>query len=263
MEVGDEVGGWRIEERLGVGGAADVYRCRQGDREAAIKLLRSVDEGSQQHRRLRREADILLRLSHPNIVKVQAVVLACPAYIEMQFVRGRHAGFLVRSGAAAPATLRALATQLLSAMAYWHRMGVAHRDVKPGNLLVGPDGKLTVVDFNLALDESAERLSGLGVRVGTYVYAPPEWISDQPCDPKAWDVYGAGQVLWELAEGRRAFDTKAAVPTIMRLKLAAERLDPGRHVPEDLRVLIRAMTETDPARRLPDGPAALAMLGSG
>lgn len=261
MNVGDTFGRWTVQERLGKGGAADVYRCRDGDREAAIKLLRSIDPTDQQHRRLRREADILLRLSHPNIVRVRSVDIDTrPAWLEMDFVRGQHAGHLIRAGAAAPRTLRLVATQLLSAMAYWHEQGIAHRDIKPGNLIVGPDHKLTVVDFNLALDASLERLSGVGVRVGTFAYAPPEWIMEEAGDPRGWDVYGAGQVLWELAMGRRAFDARLPLTQLMRGKMSQDELDPGERVGSDLRAAIRSMTARRPTDRPVDGAAAAALV---
>ncbi|MCA9488788.1 MAG: serine/threonine protein kinase [Myxococcales bacterium] len=261
MNPGDTYGRWTVQERLGTGGAADVYRCTDGDEEAAIKLLRSVDPSDQQHRRLQREADILLRLSHPNIVKVRSIDLnARPAWLEMEFVRGQHAGHLIRAGAAAPRTLRAVAEQLLEAMAYWHAQDIAHRDIKPGNLIVGPDGKLTVVDFNLALDASLERLSGIGVRVGTFAYAPPEWIMEEAGDPRGWDVYGAGQVLWELAVGRRAFDAKLPMTQLMRSKMGINSLDPGERVAGDLRALILSLTARNPAERPADGAEALARL---
>lgn len=267
-----EIGPWTVVERLGAGSAANVFRCRRGEREVAVKLLRTglgdrADDGgtggrsAQLLRRLTREAAILTRLDHPNVVRIREVELEDdPAWIVMDYVPGRHAGFVIRAGPTPAAGVRRVARSLLSAMAHWHAAGIAHRDVKPGNLVLGPDGRLVVVDFGLALDATAERLSAFGVRVGTYAYAPPEWASPDGADPRSGDLYGAGQVLHELLIGRRLFDAKASLLAIVNQKQAAEALDPGPGVPDDLRAAIRALTARDPARRPRSAAEALAGL---
>ncbi len=265
----DHIGDWEVLARLGSGGAANVFRCRRGAEECAIKLLRTglgdqpVDSGksSQLHRRLTREADILTRLSHPNVVRIRHVELdADPAWIVMDFVEGRHAGFTIKAGPTPAPGVRRLARQLLSAMAHWHDAGIAHRDLKPGNLLLSPGGDVVVVDFGLALDASQERLSAVGVRVGTWVYAPPEWVTQDGGDPRGWDLYGAGQVLHELLIGRRTFDPKAGLLQIMQQKSALPCLDPGPAAPLDLRELIGQLTAREPERRPPSALHALGAL---
>ena len=147
--------------------------------------------------------------------------------------------------------------QLLEALGHVHEKGIAHRDIKPANVLLAPPGRVVLVDFGLALDPSMERLSAAGVRLGTFAYMPPEWIageSDSP--PSSWDVYGAGQLLWELLTGERAFDPKASLGQLMRTKMSQEFLDPGTQVPAPARELVRALTAADPAVRPPDGRAA-------
>ena len=251
-------------ERLGSGGVAEVYRCRDGRRQAAIKLLRATVENDEHvRRRLAREAEILTRLDHPGIVRVRHVELEAESpWIEMDLVDGRHAGWLVRSGPSSIRTEVQVGAQLLDAMAFWHSQGVAHRDVKPANVIVGPDNHVTVVDFGLALDPSLERLSGIGVRVGTCAYAPPEWLADDDdSTPAAWDVYGAGQTLCELLSGQRAFDAKASLMVLMNQKSTVEHLDPGARVPEPLRAVVRALTHCDPKGR-PDSVEAQAMFAS-
>jgi eukaryotic-like serine/threonine-protein kinase len=265
VQPGKRIGRWEVLERLGTGGVAEVYRCRDdGGRQAAIKLLRaSVEHDDHVRRRLAREAEILTRLDHPGIVKIRRVVLdAAPPWIEMELVVGRHAGWLVRAGPSSIGTGVQVGAQLLDAMASWHSQGVAHRDVKPANVIVGPDSRATVVDFGLALDPKLERLSDVGVRVGTCAYAPPEWLTDEDgTDPAAWDVYGAGQTLYELLSGLRAFDGKAPLAQLMRQKGSFEHLDPGPRVPGPLREVVRALTARDPARR-PDAAAAKEMFAS-
>ncbi len=266
------IGDWTVVGRLGSGGAANVFWCRKGDREVAIKLLRTGlgdapagsgpgRQPSQLLRRLTREAEILMRLAHPSIVRIQAVELSAdPAWIVMDYVEGRHAGYAIRSGPTTPTLVRRVARQLLSAMEHWHAAGIAHRDIKPGNLILAPTWDVVVVDFGLALDESQERLSAFGVRVGTCAYAPPEWISMDSGEARSWDLYGAGQVLYELLVGRRAFDTKAGALQIMSEKMALPRLDPGPGTPEDLRDVLCRLTAREPDQRPRSATEALAGL---
>lgn len=263
MLPGTRIGRWEVVDRLGSGGVAEVYRCRDGRRQAAIKLLRaSVEHDEHLRRRLVREAEILTRLDHPGIVRIRHVELDGEApWIEMELVEGRHAGWLVRAGPSSVRTAVQVGAQLLEAMVFWHSRGVAHRDVKPANVIVGPDNHVTVVDFGLALDPSLERLSGIGVRVGTCAYAPPEWLADEGSEPPAWDVYGAGQTLYELLSGRRAFDAKAPLVVLMNQKSSVAHLDPGARVPEVLRAVVRALTAKEPKDR-PSSEAALAMFSS-
>lgn len=268
----ERIGDWIVVGRLGSGGAANVFRCRKGDQEVAIKLLRTglgdapAGDGpgrqpSQLLRRLTREAEILMRLDHPHVVKIRQVELSAdPAWIVMDYVAGRHAGFAIRSGPTTPTLVRRLGRQLLSAMDHWHGIGVAHRDLKPGNLILAPSWDVVVVDFGLALDESQERLSAIGVRVGTCAYAPPEWVSMDAGEARSWDLYGAGQVLFELLVGRRAFDPKAGALQIMREKLARPALDPGPEVPPDLRDVVVRLTSREADRRPKTAAEALAGL---
>lgn len=266
------IGPWTVVERLGAGSAADVFRCRRGGREAAVKILRTGLRGepaseapgrdpAQLLRRLAREAGILGRLDHPNIVRVRSVELReDPAWIVMDYVPGRHAGFVIRAGPADPALVRRTARALLSAMDHWHRAGIAHRDIKPGNLMFNPDGHLVVVDFGLALDAAAERLSGAGVRVGTCAYAPPEWATPDGGEPHGWDLYAAGQVMHELLVGRRSFASRESPLAIVKQKLAQEHFDPGPAAPADLRAVVCSLTARDPAHRPPTAADARAGL---
>lgn len=269
LDLPAAIGPWQVLRRLGSGGAANVFQCARDGEVVAVKLLRTgLGEGTssgkvpdQLLRRLSREAGILMRLDHPNIVRIRSVELeADPAWIVMDFVEGRHAGFLVKAGPAPATLVRQLARQLLSAMDHWHGAGVAHRDIKPGNLLVTDRGDLVVVDFGLALDASLERLSAVGVRVGTWAYAPPEWVTQEGGDPKGWDLYGAGQVLHELLIGRRAFDPKAGLMPIMLEKSRLPFLDPGPAAPLDLRELIGRLTAREPGTRPTSAADALGSL---
>jgi len=260
---GDRIGEWEVEARLGKGGVAEVYRCRNGDDVVALKRLRSgtLYNEVQAMRRLKREAEILTTLDHENIVRVRDVCIEDrPPWLVMDYVPGRSCSWYVRTGPASPPTALRVVGQLVEALAYCHERGIAHRDIKPANVLLAPPGRVVVVDFGLALDESLERLSARGVRLGTFAYMPPEWIvGDAESSPLSWDVYGAGQLLFELLTGTRAFDVRDSLGDLMRAKLARESLDPGDGIPDPVRALVRALTATDPADRPRDAMEARAL----
>jgi serine/threonine-protein kinase len=148
------------------------------------------------------------------------------------------------------------ARQLAAALAAAHAIGVRHRDVKPSNVVIRADGVLKLVDFGVALDEEADRLTRAGTFLGTPEYAPPEWMSGQ-VDPTAWDAYAFGVVLYEMLMGdlpeRFRRDGKGRpleqAIRLMTWKEEHPALAPGPGAPTALRALVGALTEPDPRRR--------------
>ncbi|MBX2797726.1 MAG: serine/threonine protein kinase [Myxococcales bacterium] len=252
-----------MEARLGRGGAAEVYRCRRGRRtteQAAVKLLRDGLGPAQPQvsRRFHREAQILRSLTHPNIVSIREVSLRpTRPWLVMDLVRGRSCSWFVRTGPASPTLVARVARGLLSALGYLHERGIAHRDVKPANVILGRGGHAVLVDFGLALDQSLGRLSAPGSRLGSLHTMPPEWATgDRSTPEQAWDVYGAGQLLYELLAGEPAFPYKLSPREVVDLKRQQRWLDPGREVPDALRALVCDLTAADPEKRLESGVVA-------
>lgn len=269
---GDEIGEvWEVLRPLGRGGMGSVYACFNKYAptiRAAVKLLsRTHARDPRARRRFLAEAEVLSGLDHPNIVRVRNVDLeARPPYLEMELVDGRPLGDRIRAGR--PMSVgRALhvAGQLFDALAYMHRLSAHHRDIKPDNVLIRRDDSITLVDFGLASREGHQDAPGR-IHFGTPGYAPPQWIGSTPLDPVHWDLYAAGQLLFELLAGRLAFpppdlpDPVARMRAVMEAKAAVPFLDPGPSVPLEVRAIVRALTARETAVRIVEAPDAVRRL---
>jgi len=272
--VEQQIGVWVVESQLGRGGMGSVYRChnRHAPRiHAAIKLLDpALSFQGAARARFVREAEILFTLDHPHIVKVSSVNLdSMPPYLEMEFVEGISLEEeLERRGPLPLSQALGLAAQLASAVHHLHRSGVYHRDIKPTNLLIRADGMLKLVDFGLAVETTGDRITDAGTTFGTPSYAPPEWVQPGEIDPGAWDVYGIGVVLYEMLTGEVAFpvpeglDARRMAIHIMSAKQRIACLDPGERYKDDLRALVRSLTQRDPSKRPGSALEVLALLES-
>lgn len=245
-------GPWIVERPIGRGAHATVYRCHHRDDPAviaAVKVLHGGDAAAPRLvARLAREARILQRLDHPGIVRILgADVAAEEPWIAIELVDGAPLD-RARPGRRPPGEVLALARNVADALAHAHGVGVFHRDVKPGNLLVDrATGRVRVVDFGVSAARGENTLTDpAGPAPGTVDYAPPEWFRTPPnlLDPVRVDAYGLGVVLYEQLTGERPF--RGHLPRVMAAKAAP--LDPT-DAPEVLRTTVRALTEPEPRRR--------------
>jgi serine/threonine protein kinase len=203
VQVGDVIAErYELEEVLGVGGMASVFRARDRvlERKVALKILAERYSSDPQYvERFRREAQAIARLSHPNIVTVidRGNVDGCQ-YIVFEHVRGSNLKQLLRERRRFPVSQAlALAHQAARGLAFAHEHGIVHRDVKPQNVLVDDDGDAKVTDFGIARSAALDDgLTDSGVVLGTSHYIAPEQATGGRVDERS-DQYSLGALLFE------------------------------------------------------------------
>jgi eukaryotic-like serine/threonine-protein kinase len=207
MNVGQTLGGrYQLEERVGEGGMSSVYRARDTvlDREVAVKVLHEHFSRDPEYvERFRREARAIAKLAHPNIVTViDRGEVDGRQFIVFEHVPGPTLKDVIEHEGPLPVERAlALAHQIARALAFAHELGIVHRDVKPQNVLVDPDGAAKVTDFGIARTLDIEdTLTETGTVLGTSDYIAPEQASGEPVDERS-DQYSLGVVLYELLTG--------------------------------------------------------------
>jgi serine/threonine-protein kinase len=233
---------YTIDAVVGVGGNGVVYRAtdRELGETVAIKTLRPevLAGGRAALDRLKDEIRLARRISHAGVVRIHDFGEADGAYfVTMEHVAGMSlAELLRRLGRVPVAQAIGIGKQLCGALAAAHAQGVIHRDVKPQNLMLQPDGTLKVLDFGVArLAERSVGLTTAGLVVGTPAYMAPEQLLDEEVDARA-DVYAAGVVLYEALTGRRPLEAPNPAAVIARVltetPTRVSQIDPA--VPEAL-----------------------------
>jgi serine/threonine protein kinase len=227
----------------------DVYRARDRvlDRSVAVKLLRSIAVSETERARFTDEARTLALLSHPGLVTIlDAATTDDEPYLVMELIHGQSLAESCRGGALEPAHVAAIGAQLADALGHAHAAGVVHRDLKPGNVLLGSDGRALLADFGLArLMSDSVRHTTDGVAVGTAAYLAPEQVCGEDITPAA-DVYSLGLVLLEALTGERAYQGMPIEAALARLTMPPVIPDA---LPSRWHVLLRAMTAREPAAR--------------
>jgi serine/threonine protein kinase len=205
--IGD--GRYRVERVLGHGGMATVYLAHDGElsRPVAIKVLaENVAADPELRERFQKEARLAARLSHPNVVTVFDTGRDDGPFIVMEYVDGSTvADEVKRRGRLEPSEVVDIGLQACAALEHAHGAGLVHRDVKPGNLLLRPDGTVKIVDFGIARATETTRMTLAGTVLGTAAYLAPEQAAGEEVTA-ATDLYGLGAVLYELLTGRPPYD---------------------------------------------------------
>ena len=243
---------YRLDERIAVGGMGEVWRATDTvlGRTVAVKTLKPEYVGDADFRaRFRAEARHSARLSHPGIASVYDFGEAPEgAFLVLELVDGEPLSTVLRREKRLPADrVLDLVTQTAAALQAAHDGGVVHRDVKPGNLLVRPDGVVKVTDFGIASATDAVPLTRTGQLVGTALYLSPEQAAGRPAGP-ASDLYSLGVVAYECLAGARPFPGEQPVAVLM-----AHLNDPPPALPSDVPApvaeLVLRLLAKDPADR--------------
>ncbi len=260
-------GPYGVVRLLGAGGMGTVWLARQArpHRLVALKMLSASLRRGERLDRFRREAEVVARLQHPNVVAIYEVGewqppgLAVPLpYFTMEYVEGDS---LAQKLAVAPLTARAAAGLLASlarAMHFAHECGVVHRDLKPANVLLTTDGTVKITDFGLAklLEGDSDREFAAPTETGVILGTPGYMAPEQAGGPSgavgpAADVYGLGAILYECLTGRPPF--RAATPLLTLDLVRAQEPAPPRQlnatIPADLETICLKCLRKEPARR--------------
>jgi len=212
--AGRVFGNYEIIRELGHGGMGAVYLARRTDgefeQEVALKIVRQSIAERQMVERFRRERQILASLNHPNIAKLLdgGISASGEPYLAMEYVEGGTITEFVGQNRPSITSILNLFIKVCSAVGYAHRNLVVHRDIKPGNILVTPDGEPKLLDFGLAklVDEglASDSQTQTAFRALTPAYASPEQLRNEPMTTST-DVYSLGVLLYELLTGERPF----------------------------------------------------------
>jgi serine/threonine-protein kinase len=269
-------GRYRIDELIGRGGMASVYRGYDVTlgREVAIKVLRrELAEDATFRTRFRLEAQAASRMAHPAIVRVfdageDSEVGSDGAshpvpYIVMELVHGALLKDIIAEGPVSEDDARRYVDGILEALEFSHRAGVVHRDIKPGNVMVTEAGQVKVMDFGIAraVSDSSSTVAETTTILGTAAYFSPEQAKGEPVDARA-DLYSAGVVLYELLTGRQPFRGESPVAVayqhVSEAPIAPSEITDT--VPRSLDAVVLRALAKDPFQRFPDAATFRAAL---
>ncbi len=257
---------YELGRLLGRGGMARVYEGhdRVLDRRVAIKVLDArLAADAEFVTRFQREARAAARLAHPGVVAVYDTgEHDGTRFIVMEYVEGRTLADVLAEGPLSPARAVEVGREVLAALGAAHDRGLVHRDVKPANIMVTPEGALKVMDFGIArAAEDGTRLTTAASVIGTPSYMAPEQVEARPVDART-DLYALGAVLYECLVGAPPFEGSSAITVAARhVNDAPEPLRRRRpEIPPRLEAVVLRALAKDPADRWPEAAAFRAAL---
>jgi serine/threonine-protein kinase len=270
LAAGASLGPYRIIEPLGRGGMASVYKAYEAalDRYVAVKVLPpEFLHDPTFAERFRREAKVVARLEHPNVIPIFAFDISEGGipWMAMRFIAGGTVSGLLRGspGRLPRERVIAILRGVADALDYAHGKGVIHRDVKPHNVLIDEGGRIYLVDFGVAkMVETSSGLTATGMISGTPQYMAPEQITALTVDHRA-DIYSLGIVAYELLTGRVPFAADTPIAVLMKHVSDPIPLPSPDEVPEPMVRALLKCTAKKPEDRWPTTGAFVDALEKG
>jgi serine/threonine protein kinase/tetratricopeptide (TPR) repeat protein len=254
--LGDEdvFGHYRIVSLIGSGGMGTLYRARDErlDREVALKFLPSDLSAERKPReRLLAEARAVAALNHPNVCAIHEIAETADGrmFFAMPLYDGITLKEKLRQGPLSIEEAVSTAIQIARGLAAAHARGIVHRDVKPGNVMLSPDGTVRLLDFGLAIPIDAIRVNSNSTR-GTVAYMSPQQARGEPIDARS-DLWSLGVVLYEMIAGSRPFNRRNSAPILEQIfhsdpePLSAYR----QEIPAALSRIVKRLLQRDPMKR--------------
>lgn len=248
-------GRYEITELIGIGGMADVYKATDilEDRTVAVKILKNEFADNEDFvRRFRNESKAIAVLSHPNIVKIFDVGFTDRIqFIVMEYIDGiTMKEFIEQQGVLKWKDTVHFITQTLRALQHAHDRGIVHRDIKPQNIMLFPDGTIKVMDFGIARFAREEGKTISDKAIGSVHYISPEQASGDVTDEKS-DIYSVGVMMYEMLTGVKPFDGDNPVSVaLMHMQNDAKPLrEVNDSVPEGLEEIVMRAMQKEPSKR--------------
>jgi len=267
--VGTTIGRYQILEHIGEGGMAHVYKAFDPgiQRAAALKVLKQEHCTDEEHKsRFLREGKAAGALAHPNIVTIYDVgsIRGAP-YILMELLEGETLADLLKQGQKLPVqSIIRIGRQLAMGLEYAHSKGVVHRDMKPDNIVISPDGEsVKIADFGIArvAEGSGTETTQVGMMLGTPRYMSPEQAIGSQVDGRA-DLFAVGVILYEIITGQKAFDAESVATLIMQI--VQKDPIPIRQITSDapigLQKVVNKLLQKKPEKRFQTGAELQAAL---
>ena len=248
-------GRYQIIEELGKGGMGKVYKVFDQEVQAkmALKLIKpEVSADKNTIDRFRNELKIARDISHKNICRMYDLGRESGNYfITMEYVSGEDLkSFIRRARQLVVGTAIFIAKQVCDGLAEAHRVGVVHRDLKPGNIMIDKEGNAKIMDFGIARSISVKGITGAGVMIGTPEYMSPEQVEGKEVDTRS-DIYSLGIILYEMLTGQVPFegDTPFTIGVKQKSEIPKDPKSLNAQIPQDLSRLILRCLEKDKERR--------------
>jgi eukaryotic-like serine/threonine-protein kinase len=265
--TGKRIGDYEILGELGKGGMGRVYKVRNviSDRVEAMKVLLPDLAGQKDLAdRFLREIKMLASLDHPNIAALRTAFTAENQLVMiMEYVEGETLAAQVERGPVPVADALKYMDDALSALSYAHKRNIIHRDVKPSNMMVTPQGLLKLMDFGIARSGNDKNLTVTGTALGSLNYMSPEQIQGGAVDARS-DIYSMGIALYEIVTGKQPFkrDSDFAIMAAHMKEMPQRPIELRPDMPQGLNDIILMAIAKDPAQRFQTADAFRGALGS-